>query len=1080
MKLVKMLLSTKVSFLLIIAFAVAMGVATFVENDYGTAVAREAVYEAWWFEVLLIWLAVNFIAHIKKYKLFTKKRWPLGLFHIAFVIMILGAGVTRYFGKEGVIHIREGEVKNSFYSAGRFLQIKGAGEDGQDVKFDKPLELSTYKFEPQMIKANLGIKNFQVTIEEYIKGAHKEFVPGRDTLIDIALASGKEREDFLISKGDDLPVGKLKLSTSGGETGNIRVFKQDSLWMIYSDQNMHVVEMTSQSMGILKAGETLPLQMSSLYQADSAAFMIKGIYEGKELIYHAEEDPEIAQELPDVVKLKVTDGAGNELLKAYSPLVSRDPQKHLFFADGEKFSLAYGPREELLPFALQLRAFELERYPGSQSPASYASELQVIDHEANFPFRVFMNNVLDYKGYRFYQASYDTDEKGTVLSVSQDRPGTYITYLSYTLLTLGMFFTFFAKGSRFSILNRRLKTLDKKESAKMRSKKRGEEEILKKQPIAPKPRISMPKATALTIIAVLISLFLGLKAAAHDQIPNVKETVVPLSQAEAYGSLVVQDLDGRMKPLNTLANEITRKLSGRTTITIKQPDGDITLTAEQFLLAMQMDPGRFSTLPLIKVDPKKADAIFKAINHAPVSNLSFQELIDADGRYFLQELVEEANRLKPAERNEGHKELLKVDERFNIFYAILRGDFLKLFPNRLDENNTWFAANQHKMGFDEEDGRFVKNITPLYLSALGKGIASGNWTEADEVLSYIQLYQQKAGEKVYPGEEKIQTEILYNKLNLGNRLFGIFWLLGAAMLVLAIIKLFSQPKWMKYSWNTGLVIGWSGLILFTVHLALRWYIAGRAPWSDGFEMLVFVAWCILLFGLLFGKKSHFTVPLGILFSGTLLFVAFLDWLNPEITNLMPVLHSYWLKIHVAVIVSGYAPLALAALLALLSLVLLIFKPVTPSKKWWRSMQELSMVNEMSITIGLFLLAVGTFLGGVWANESWGRYWAWDPKETWALISIMVYAFVLHLRLIPKLKNSLVLNISSLWAFSAIIMTSFGVNYYLSGLHSYASGDPVPIPGWIYWMVAVLLIISVLAIVRYRKMSRREKKDLMAV
>ncbi|MBZ9728642.1 cytochrome c biogenesis protein CcsA [Salegentibacter sp. JZCK2] len=144
------------------------------------------------------------------------------------------------------------------------------------------------------------------------------------------------------------------------------------------------------------------------------------------------------------------------------------------------------------------------------------------------------------------------------------------------------------------------------------------------------------------------------------------------------------------------------------------------------------------------------------------------------------------------------------------------------------------------------------------------------------------------------------------------------------------------------------------------------------------------------------------------------------------------------------------------------------------------MQELSMVNEMSITIGLFLLAVGTFLGGVWANESWGRYWAWDPKETWALISIMVYAFVLHLRLIPKLKNSLVLNVASLWAFSSIIMTSFGVNYYLSGLHSYASGDPVPIPGWIYWLVAGLLLITIMAVFRYRKLSKKERKNLLAV
>ncbi|MDT0688258.1 cytochrome c biogenesis protein CcsA [Salegentibacter sp. F188] len=1082
MKLVKFLFSTKVSFLLIIAFAGAMGVATFIENDYGTAVAREAVYEAWWFEVIMIWLAVNFIAHIKKYKLFTKKRWPLGVFHIAFVVMILGAGVTRYFGKEGVIHIREGEVKNTFYSAGNFMQLQGAGEDGTNTRFEKPLELSNYKFKPQTVTANVENRNFNITVEEYIKGAHKEFVAGKDTLIEVVVASGKEREDYLISKGDDLPIGELRFSTSGKETGNIRVFKQDSLWMIYSDKNMHVVEMTNQNIGILKAGETLPLQMRSLYQVDSAAFMIKGIYEGNKLVYHAEEDPEIAEELPDVVKLRVTNEAGYELLSAFSPLVSRDPQRHMFFVDGQKYSLAYGPREEVLPFALKLREFELERYPGSQSAASYASELQVIDHETNFPFRIFMNNVLDYKGYRFYQASYDTDEKGTVLSVSQDRPGTYITYFSYTLLTVGMFFTLFVKGSRFSILNRRLKTLKDKESgkSKIKNKKRGGEEVLPKEPTSAKPRISIPRFTTIALLAIILSLFFGLQAYAHEQVPDVSETVVPLEQAEAYGSLVVQDLDGRMKPLNTLANEITRKLSGSSTITIKQPGGEITLTAEQFLLAMQLDPGRFSVLPLIKVDAKKADAIFKAINHAPVSSISFQELIDEDGRYLLQDLVEEANRLKPAERNEAHKELLKVDERFNIFYAILRGDFLKLFPNRLDQNNTWFAANQFKMGFDEEDALFVKNITPLYLSAIGKGIASGNWSEAAEVLSYIHLFQQKAGEEVYPGEEKIQTEILYNKLNLGNRLFGIFWVLGIAMLILAIIKLFNQPKWLKYSWNTGLILAWAGLVVFTIHLLLRWYIAGRAPWSDGFEMLVFVAWCILLFGLLFGKKSHFTVPLGILFSGTLLFVAFLDWLNPEITNLMPVLHSYWLKIHVAIIVSGYAPLALAALLALLSLVLLIFKPVKPSKKWWRSMQELSMVNEMSITIGLFLLAVGTFLGGVWANESWGRYWAWDPKETWALISVMVYAFVLHLRLVPKLKNSLVLNIASLWAFSSIIMTSFGVNYYLSGLHSYASGDPVPIPGWVYWMVAILLVITVLAIVRYKKLSQLEKKDLMAV
>lgn len=1078
MKILKGLLSTRVSLVLIIIFAVAMGAATFIENDYGTAVAREAVYEAWWFEVVLIWLAINFLAHIKKYKLFTAKRWPLGMFHIAFVIMILGAGVTRYFGKEGVIHIREGEVKHSFFSSGHFLQITEAGKD-KKLRYEKPMELSAYKFRPETVVAHMGDRSFHVSIEEYIQGAHKEYVQGKDTLIDLALAFVGEREDHLLIRGDNLPMGNLALSTNKEGKGDIRIFKEDSLWMVQSSKDMQIVEMSTQKMGMLRAGQTVPLQMRSLYQVDSVAFLIKAIHEGKQIVYHADDHGGMGGDEIDVIKIKVTDAEGKELLQTYNPLVSREPMKHVFFVNDSKYILSYGPREEMLPFALQLRAFELERYPGSESPASYASEVQVIDHGSSFPYRIFMNNVLDHKGFRFYQASYDTDEKGTILSVSQDRPGTYITYLSYTLLTIGMFFTFFVKGSRFSILNRRLKTQAEK------NKKEAKKAAAKDRPVSSdseteeKPRIFIPKTTIFTILILLMFLFFGIKAYSQEELPDIRHTVVPLEHAETYGSLVVQDLDGRMKPLNTLANEITRKLSGRSKIIVTQKGEDIELTAEQFLLAMQLDPAAYSSLPLIKVDPDKAGMIFKTLKRKSTDKLSFKGLIDDDGKYLLQDIVEEANRLKPAERSEAHKELLKVDERFNIFYAVLRGDFLKMFPLKEDSNNTWFALNDHNM-FNEEDGQFVKNVTPLYLSALGKGFVSGNYNEAYEVLSYIRLFQEKAGAAVYPGEKLLAAELFYNELNLGNRLFGFFWILGALMLVLAIVKLFKQYKWVSISWNAGLVFAWLGLVLFTFHLGLRWYIAGRAPWSDGFEMLVFVAWCILLFGLLFENKSHFTVPLGILFSGTLLFVAFLDWLNPEITNLMPVLHSYWLKIHVAIIVSGYAPLALAALLALLSLLLLIFKPVNPSSKWWRSMQELSMVNEMSITIGLFLLAVGTFLGGVWANESWGRYWAWDPKETWALISIMVYAFVLHLRLIPKLKNSLVLNVASLWAFSSIIMTSFGVNYYLSGLHSYASGDPVPIPIWIYWLVAALLIVTVMAILRYKKLSKKERKNLLAV
>ncbi|WP_407431485.1 cytochrome c biogenesis protein CcsA [Arcticibacter sp.] len=1038
----KFLLSTRISLILLIAFAFSNAVATFIENDHGTAVARGLVYEAWWFELIMLWLAVNFLAHIDKYKLFHKNRWPVGLFHIAFVIIIFGAGVTRYFSEEGLIHIREKQKENTFFTNARYLQIKQSGVT-DSKRLEKPMNLIGHNFEPVTVGAAFGDEDFKVTFEKFITKAKEEIVPGKDTYLDVAVAMGEGRTDHLITLGSALQMGAMVLGTNEQAKSTIKIFKRDSMWVIKSDVHLQVMEMATQKIGVLHAGEDKELQLRSLYQWDGGAFIVKAIHENASIKYSREDDEQMAKGLPDVVKLKITDGSGKTVMSDYIKLSSLDPTWHPFTANGRQYSVTYGPKAEVLPFGLYLREFELKRYPGSQSPESYASELTVMDGEKEFPYRVFMNNVLDYKGFRFYQSSYDTDEKGTVLSVSRDRPGTYLTYLGYTLLTVGMFFTLFARGSRFTMLNKKLRSIRRSSGA----------------------------------AGVLALIFLaGLVHAQTPQVPKI--AVVPLEKANHYGRLIVQDLDGRMKPLNTLANEIVRKLNGKSRITVPSADGDIQMSSEQFLLAVQLDPVLFSQMPVIRIDRKKSVLAFKALGIEPADRISFKAFLNDKGDYLLHDLVEEANKMKPAERNEGHKELLKTDERFNIFYALLTGDFLRIFPNRSDQNNTWFTSQQSQSGFEEEDATFVKNITSLYLTGLQKGLQKNDWKQGDDALEYIHLFQQKAGERVYPSEQLIEAELLYNKLNLGNKLFGAFWVLGALLLVLGIVMLFRESGLMERLWTIGKWLAWTGLIVFTFHLVLRWYIAKHPPWSDGFEMLVFVAWGVLLFGLLFSGKSRFTVPLGLLFSGTLLFVSFLDWLNPEITNLMPVLHSYWLKIHVAIIVSSYAPLALAAILALLSLILIIFKPKTPTVNWWISMQELTIVNELAITIGLFLLAIGTFLGGVWANESWGRYWAWDPKETWALISVIIYAFVLHLRLIPALKSAIVYNLASLWAFASIIMTSFGVNYYLSGLHSYAAGDPVPVPVWVYWAVAVLLLISVMAAIQHRKMSAESRKNLV--
>ncbi|MCL6260234.1 cytochrome c biogenesis protein CcsA [Aquiflexum sp. TKW24L] len=1040
MKIFKILLSTKVTLLLFIAFGTSMAVATFLENDHGTPVARSLVYNAWWFELIMVWMAVNFLAHTSQYKLFHKNRWPIGLFHISFVLIIIGAGVTRYISEEGIMHIRQGEEQSTFYTTSPYLQITQNGNQ-ENRSFQKPLLLLSKDFQPKTISAKIGDSNFEVVFEDFIKGAKEEFLDGKETFIDLAVAMGTGREDFLIEKGKYIQMGEISLSTKNDPNHAIRIFKENDSWIIETDQHLQLMEMVTQQMGNQHAGESNPLQMRTLYQWEGGAFIVKEIHENAKLSYIAEEDPNLAKDLLDVAKYKVLDDSGKILSEAYVKMVSFNPGWSTFSHEGNEYAITYGPKPIHLPFGLYLNAFELERYPGSQSPASYASEVMVMDKGEDFPYRIFMNNVLDYKGFRFYQSSYDTDERGTVLSVNQDRPGTYITYLGYLLLSVGMFLTLFAKGSRFRILNTKLGNIKK------------------------------------TVAATLILFGISANLFAQEA-PSIKSSIVPLDQAELYGRLVVQDLDGRMKPLNTLANEIVRKLSGKTYLALPVEEGEIRLSPEQFLLAVQMDPATMSQLPLVRIDKAKSMEVFQLLGKEPTDKISFQDFLDDEGNYRIQELVEAANLLKPAERNEGHKELLKTDERFNIFYGLLTGDFLRLFPNKLDNNNTWFTGQQYMQGFDEEDAVFVKNITPLYLSALRKGIEEGKWEDAEETLSYIALYQQKIGEEVYPSPNEIKAELLYNQLNLGTRLFGIFWLLGTIMLFLGIVMLFKDDNIWKKSWFVGKILTWLGFLAFTFHLGLRWYIAKHPPWSDGFEMLVFVAWGVLLFGLLFSNKSKFTLPLGLIFSGTLLFVGFLDWLNPEITNLMPVLNSYWLKIHVAIIVSSYAPLALAAIIALLSLILIIFKPFDPGKKWWSSIRELQMVNEMSITIGLFLLSVGTFLGGVWANESWGRYWAWDPKETWALISVIVYAFVLHLRLIPKFKNGLVFNLASLWAFSSIIMTSFGVNYYLSGLHSYAAGDPVPVPMWVYWIVLVLLTISVFAIFKYQKLKEVEIKQLV--
>jgi cytochrome c-type biogenesis protein CcsB len=301
--------------------------------------------------------------------------------------------------------------------------------------------------------------------------------------------------------------------------------------------------------------------------------------------------------------------------------------------------------------------------------------------------------------------------------------------------------------------------------------------------------------------------------------------------------------------------------------------------------------------------------------------------------------------------------------------------------------------------------------------------------------------------------------------------------IGFIFLALAFADLFKpKNKTIKLLLKIFTALTIVGMIIHTVGMGMRWYISGHEPWSNGYEAVVFVAFVTILAGLIFSvNKSKFTLASTVIFASFLLGIAHGSTMNPEITNLVPVLKSYWLMIHVAVIVSSYGFLGLSALLGLIVLFLFIIRTRKNADRFKDTIEELTSINEMSMTIGLYTLSLGTFLGGVWANESWGRYWSWDPKEVWSLISMMVYVFILHMRLVPGLRSKFAFNAASLWSISTLIMTFFGVNYYLSGMHSYAAGDPVPIPVWIYYAIAFFMLFTVFAHYRYHKFKEGENK-----
>ncbi len=1027
--LLNLLFSTRLTSLLFIVFCVAMGVGTFIESEHNTTTARIWVYNAWWFEAMMVFFVINFIGNISRYRLLRWEKWPVLLLHLSWILILLGAFVTRYIGFEGVMPIRENNSSNSFFSEKTYLKIFVDGEiNGQPLRklMEDDLLLAEVTDNRFRWTDDFNGQDFEIKYLNFINGASEGLVedPNGENYLKIVEAGDGTRHEHFIKEGEISNIHNVLFTLNNPTDGAINITLKEGNYFIESPFEGSYLRMTDQQQGGLKANLTQPLQLRSLYSTAGMQFvfpdpMIRGSYG----IVEDDESPQ------DALTIQISSNGDAEKVEVLGAKgVVNNPKK--VTVGGLDFWVQYGSKELQLPFAVYLNDFIAEKYPGTEkSYSSFMSKVTVED-DTSFDYDIYMNHILDHKGYRFFQASFDPDEKGTVLSVNHDQWGTWITYAGYFLLYIGLMGILFFGKTRFKSLAKQLDNLRKKKRT---------------------------LAMSLLLFGSILS------AQNHQHTPTSKQHVdslllaqsVPAVEAAKFGKLIIQDSGGRMKPANTFASELVRKVS--------KYDHYQSLNADQVLLSMTQNPLLWYQVPFVYM--KRGNDSLRSIVGVDTKSkyASFVDFFDGQGNYKLAPYLEQA--YKSATPNQFQKDFIQVDRRVNLLYAALEGKVLRIFPIPNSENNKWISLPEVEDGqFQGVDSLYVQNVLPLYLTSLRQS----DYDQAGKIIQSIEGFQRQYGAEIVPAKEKIEAEILYNKYDIFKQLFSWYMYIGTLMFVVLIVQIFYDNRWLRYAVNgcIGIVIGL--FALQTLGLAARWYISGHAPWSDAYESMIYVAWATVGIGLAFGRKSNLTIAATAFVTSMILMIAHWNWMDPEIANLVPVLDSYWLMIHVAVIVGSYGPFTLGMILGVISLLLIILTNKKNKPKMIINLNELTIVNELALTVGLVMLTIGNFLGGQWANESWGRYWGWDPKETWALISILVYAFVIHMRLVPGMRSKWLFNLMSIIAFASIIMTYFGVNFYLTGLHSYASGDKVITPNFVYYSIVIVAVLGLFSYFKYKK------------
>jgi len=1065
--------STRTMTTLLFLFAGSMAVATFVENDYDTPTAKVLIYNAKWFEILMLWLIIIFIFNIKAYQLTKREKWPVLIFHLAFILMFLGGTLTRYLGFEGQMPIKESETSNEIIGDPTYIKVN-INDGVKSITYDQHPYMMSYFNEKdtrwpfkRTFKESYEFDNKVIKIKslDYIplaKDSIQKTASGQKILEIITMGQSGRVNNYIFD-GEIKTIGNVLFSFNSPVQGTVQLIeKGDSLminspvegqYMSMQGQQAGIITDTAllaQHSGIIKRNEPTPLNLRTLYTINNTNFIIPNpVFSGKIVYYSGDKSNMTDKSLLSMVKLEISSGNEKDtvMVGGGKGMIAYGAKTNI---NKLEVAIGYGSKLIKTPFSLRCDDFKLDRYPGSNNASSYESRVTVIDNGRQTPHHIYMNNVMDHSGYRFFQASYFPDESGTILSVNKDWWGTRITYIGYFFLFSGMLLTLFQKRTHIWKLNQRLKGMHRK--------------------------------SVILIPLILMISFGNAQIPVQQKIDTTnaqKEADLFLKQgelggkaiatkhADKFGRLLVQDFQGRVKPMDTHTLELLRK--------IYKKDKYKGLSPVQWFLSMQLDPAYWFVQPMIYVGKKGGDELAKETGANAEGYTTFANLMDTSiGEFKLQNQYKISFSKRKGEQSNYDKELIGVTERYNIFGNIIYGYFTKIIPVRNDPSHTWrswvYSAGNNPMALDSAAYAFIA----LYFNDVKQSLETGNWENADETLASISNFQKTWGKNIIPSDSKVDLEILYNHANIFLWLMIVYSLLGISMIILGFAEVLSSGSEINHTVRvlTKILLGIMVLALAVqfAGLGVRWYISGHAPWSNGYEAIVFISAIGVLSGLLLYKNRNAFIPAA----GALVAMIMMGFahggsmLDPQITPLEPVLKSYWLMIHVGIITSSYGFFGLSALISVISLVMFCIKPTTKIRN---SIQELTIVNEMAAEIGLFALTIGTFLGGIWANESWGRYWSWDPKETWAFISIIFYATILHFRMVPGLRGKWTFNVAGMWMIWTVIFTYFGVNYYLSGLHSYAAGDPMPIPNWIPITAGIMLALSIASYLSEQKYWR---------